>query len=77
MSLLSTSTKRPPKKLLCEEIGHSWEATTSPNYRQCTRSLCRVVQHLHNGQWVNVATKERKQAVEQAYESLWERQVCQ
>ena len=68
---LSIPVKKPHKKPLCEEIGHSWEASMSANFRQCTRASCRTVQHLHNGQWVNVATKGHKQAVEQSQMGLW------
>jgi hypothetical protein len=71
MPTLTTPTKHAHKKPLCEEIGHAWESTTSPNFRQCTRSSCRLVQHLHNGQWVKVRAKAHKQTVEQTHESLW------
>ena len=71
MSTLSTPANKPHKKPLCEQIGHAWELTTSPNFRTCSRSHCRVVQRFHNGQWLTLAARERKQAVEQLHESLW------
>jgi hypothetical protein len=44
---------------LCRDIGHSWQATTAPNYRACTRSGCHAAQHLDHGIWITVTTRLR------------------
>ena len=42
---------------LCRDLGHDWKPTPVSNYRLCQRSKCKAAQRLHQGQWMDVATR--------------------
>ena len=44
---------------LCRVMGHSWQRTTSDNYRLCDRDKCHAAERLTKRGWVRVESRKR------------------